>query len=149
MRNGFVTALLIVLSAACTAAPIGEGASLGRDNAADGITFAAERDTYAPGDSITVSLTNETGSPVGHNLCFAYLALEHWSGAEWMPVRVSLAPAPDFTCGAIQWQMPPGAQATGRAFLPHTLSPGTYRISAQVDVAGERRRVITDPFTVR
>ncbi len=141
-------ALWLLLTMACGSAPAGEEPGPAREEA-NGLVFEAEQSRYTEGDTIRVRLINHSDAEVGHNLCFAFLMLERWTGAEWVPLPTSLDPAPDVTCGSIQYLLRPGGEATGVAYLPRRIAGGTYRISVKAEVAGQNCRIATGPFLIQ
>lgn len=108
--------------------------------------------TPTPGAQVEVQLRSGT-SQTGVNLCVSFLQLEALSRGGWTPAPEGLTTADggDEThavCPADLWGLAPLRAAAQTVRLHEDLPPGTYRITTQVEVSGERRVVATRPFEV-
>jgi len=124
-------------------------------------TLTVDRDTYHPGDTTRVVLSNQTDTPVLYNLCFS--ALERSAGDGWSYVIGPLPPTDAETgrsvaCQAIAKTLAPDRTARLHFLLPDTLAEGTYRITTDVEGAADedassqesdrQRMLATEPFIV-
>ena len=110
-----------------------------------GLAFETAAAEYAPGDAVDTAVRNESEEPVYFNICFAFLDLVR--GGE--VVAGSLGPDQNAACQSDLRSLAPGEVAEGTARLPDGLEPGTYRLATEVEVDGDRRRLVTRSFEVR
>ncbi|CAN5722219.1 MAG: hypothetical protein H0U67_12620 [Gemmatimonadetes bacterium] len=123
----------IILLAACAAS--------GESDLDPGLSLTTEPAVAAAGQSVTLSLNNQTAWPVGYNLCTSLLERE--SGGNWEPVRE------DRICTMELRMLAPEADTQEQLELPTTLEPGTYRFSANVEDRGSIEQISSEPFEVR
>ena len=109
------------------------------------LVFETSATEYAPGDTVSVILENESDEAVGYNICFAFLELER--NGEVVPA--GLGPDESTVCQANLPGLAPGEVAEGVAYLPDDLEAGTYRLATEVEVGDDRQRVVTNSFGVR
>ena len=137
--------LILAASIGCQTEPVPEAHSqtetggFGRG----AIAFTAEREQYAPGAEVKLSLRNTTDLTLGYNLCFS--DLERQSGSGWEKV-------PDDTvCTTVQHGLETGETADYTKTLAAGLPQGTYRFTTSVERRGENRqeRVSTGAFQVK
>jgi hypothetical protein len=106
--------------------------------------LSVDRQLYAPGDAMTLTLTNRSQDEVGYNLCPAILEVRQ--GAAW-------ARGPDLTeaCTMELRLLAPGASATFPHRLPASLAPGEYRVRVNVEwpTGSGMASVATGPFRVQ
>jgi hypothetical protein len=114
-----------------------------------GPSLRTEAASYQPGERVEIELRNGL-RPAGYNLCFAYVALQGHEAEGWVAVPAALGPsAGDLVActGELRPLLPlGGAHAT--VHLPSDLPPGEYRLVHELEIAGDRRAVATDAFTV-
>lgn len=129
MRTIVVAALLL-----CACSTLQSGA--------DNVSLAVDPASAAPGDSITLTLTNGTSTQIGYNLCTTGLERQQGSGWEAVPS--------DRVCTMELRTLEPGQQTSYRSTLPDPLPPGDYRAFTTVEMmgAGDRVTVRTDTFRV-
>jgi hypothetical protein len=125
--------LPIILLAAC--------ATSGEPDLDPGLSLTIEPAVAAAGQSVTLTLNNQTAWPVGYNLCTSLLERE--SGGSWEPVRE------DRVCTMELRMLAPEATAREQIELPPVLEPGAYRFSANVEDRGSIEQVASAPFQVR
>lgn len=108
-----------------------------------GIVFRTDRTTYALGDTMRLTLRNETDQPLGYNLCSSMP--ERRSAAGW--TRAPL----DRVCTAELRTLAPGTEASFAERLTAEWRPGEYRVTTHVERirSGERGPVATQSFVVR
>ena len=124
-------------------------------------TLTVDRDTYHPGDTTRVVLSNQTDHPVIYNLCFS--GLERSVDDGWSYVIGPIPPTDEETgrsvaCQAIAKTLAPDRTARLHFPLPDTLAEGTYRITTDVEGAADedassqdgdgQRMLATEPFIV-
>ncbi len=108
------------------------------------VTLEVEADGFEPGAEVTLLLVNQSGEPVGFNLCFHELERftdDGWKGSEEQEDRI---------CTAVLHIIDPGEDARYEASLPATLSPGEYRFRVALHLMdqGEFRDQVSDPFHI-
>ena len=108
-----------------------------------GIVFRADRSAYALGDTVRLTLRNETDEPLGYNLCTSIP--ERRTSAGW-----ARAPLDRF-CTAELRILAPGAQATSPELLNADWRPGEYRVTTRVERmrSGGGSTAFTQSFEVR
>lgn len=118
-RSRTALTVLVALASlpACGTFGFGRGAS---------IDLAVDRSVYAPGDSLTLTLTNRTSDEIGYNLCPA--ALETRDGVSW-----ETGPGLTEVCTMELRVLAPAASATHRHMLPTNLAAGEYRVLVNVE----------------
>ena len=111
------------------------------DTAAD-ITLTAAPATLAAGDSVTLTLENDTLEQIGFNLCSS--SLERQTADSWDAVQT------DIVCTMELRTLDAGARADYRTALPAALAPGRYRYTTSVEAmqTGSRHAVSSTEFTV-
>lgn len=131
-----LTSAAAILLCACTP-------SMQSGNPVTDVTLTVTPAAAAPGDSITLTLSNTAAERIGYNLCTS--SLERQRGESW-----DVVPA-DVVCTMELRMLDPGATADYRTALPPTLAPGSYRYttSSELMQTGSRHTVASDPFTVR
>lgn len=114
------------------------------DPRVDGVAFAVERASYAPGDTVAARLVNESDLALGYNLCLA--SLERREGAGWTVVDEPL-----IICTAELRTLEPGASVPYRRALSAGLEGGVYRLRTRVELpltGGPQVAVGSAPFTI-
>ena len=114
------------------------------DPRVDGVSFAVERSSYAPGDTVAARLVNESDLAVGYNLCLA--SLERREGAGWLVVDEQLV-----ICTADLRTLEPGESVPYRRGLSAGLESGVYRLRTRVELrltGGPQVEVGSAPFTI-
>ncbi len=107
-------ALMLVLVSSCDSAgpaEAGEGA----------VSFVTERQAYAAGETVVLTITNTGGTRVRFGLCPDIL--ERAEGSEWRRVN-GFAPS----CDLVVRLLNPGQQTTTFFSLPEPLASGGYRV---------------------
>ncbi len=90
--------------------------------------------------TVKLALSNESGSPIGYNLCTSALqrrTAEKWTGVETGEV-----------CTMEIRTLQSGGTATFTKTLPDDTVSGQYRYATNVDSGGNPVVVASDPFTV-
>lgn len=133
-----VTALL-----ACADDPVGPDQQFVAISA-DGLVLTTDADSYAPGAEVRLTLRNETGGVLGHNLCLS--VLERSTGSRWVTVERSTDPS----CQAALAMLEADGTATLTIQLPTNLPAGEYRFRTQLEKVptGENGWHISNTFTV-
>jgi uncharacterized protein (DUF58 family) len=88
------------------------------------VEVTTDRRAYRAGNAVTVTVTNVSDEPVGHNLCVH--RIERRAGDGWRVA--STFPPPGSACIAILLTLEPGASTTTRVRLPQDLPAGIYRV---------------------
>ena len=135
--RGLFVALFVGL-AACDGA---EGALAPPD---DGLAVRVDRGRYAPGDLVSLTLTNGTDRPIEWTTSLALgcsVELERWEEGAWSVVQLSPTPM----CVASPIRLDAGATVAERIRL-HAEAPGRHRYAVQV---GEGPRAFSPPFEIR
>jgi hypothetical protein len=106
--------------------------------------------SYLPGDVVGVRLKAGIRF-VGYNLCFGFATLERLDGDGWDTVDVNLGPHDGevYFCTLELRSLPSLLGAKETVHLPPDLPSGEYRLSYELEVGGELRKVATGHFTVR
>jgi hypothetical protein len=118
----------VLLLAACGPSIRGEGEG-------DAVTLRAEPSTAAPGDTVELILTNQSGGTLGYNLCSS--GMEQRAGASWTSVPSNRM------CTMELRMLPPGESARFPLGLESGLSAGEYRFVTTVhdEAAGSSTQV--------
>lgn len=99
--------------------------------------------TRGSGDTIVITLSNQSSGNVGYNLCAS--GLERRNGSSWVPVPA----VPERVCTAELRILPPGTDASFRSVYVTPLPPGEYRVTTGVEIpVGTRTVVSSNSFTV-
>ena len=119
---------------------------LGPLTSARRVSLTVDQDVYAPGDTLTLRLKNNSRHFIAYNLCSALLEGRH-RGEGWQPV----AGENDHVCKRNLAILKPGKTATAYRPLGRNLSAGTYRFRDTFFEKGDDPvEVITrNPFTVQ
>lgn len=99
---------------------------------ADDIFLRTDRSEYAAGDTAVLRLVNESGAPVGYNLC-AHLVQRQTAEGGWVDTlygHESLCPLP-------RYELRHGDSDTYPAPLDEETPAGTYRFRTRVDTRSE------------
>lgn len=109
---------------------------------ASDVRLAVEPDVTSPGDTVELTLSNDSAEAVGYNLCSS--GLERASGGTWQPVPS------DRVCTMELRTLEPGTEASFAMELQEGLAAGEYRFSTTVERldAGTRDVVSSAPFEV-
>jgi hypothetical protein len=113
-----------------------------------GISLRTNAQRYAPSDQPQVTLENHSQDQVGYNICFAFLKLERREAGTWQAFSANLGPGGNVVCTAELRLLQPGANASGRVYLPADLPSGTYRLTHDVEINGKRQKAATGGFEV-
>ncbi len=133
--------MMLVLGAAALAAC---SSPLGADPQPEGVRLTVDRDAYAPGDTVSARLVNDSELDLGYNLCSA--SLERQDGAGWTVVDEPL-----WICTADLKRLPAGESVPYRRALSAGLERGRYRLRTRVEhplPRGSRAEVRSGTFTV-
>jgi hypothetical protein len=112
------------------------------DSALADVRLSVEPARVAPGDSVTLVLTNGSDAGIGYNLCSS--ALQRRSGTEWREL-------PSMRVCTMELRSLEGGEETRYGMsLPVDLEAGDYRFSARIERSetGESIIVSSAPFTV-
>ena len=131
-----LASIAIVLLCGCRSSPQ-SGASTSE------VILTVEPDAVAAGDSVTLTLSNESSGDIGYNLCTS--SLERQSNGDWQSVPS------DRVCTMELRTLGPARQTEYAIELPEELAPGAYRYGTSVEMLEEgiRHVVRSDPFQVR
>ena len=109
------------------------------------VQLTLDRATYAPGDNVTLTLTNRGQRGLGYNACTRIIERE--SNGAWTAV-----PEPDRVCTMELRLLDRGQTVREQTDLPRT-TPGRYRValnfSDESSSAGGPLRVFSAPFEIR
>lgn len=109
------------------------------------VQVTLDRATYAPGDNVTLTLTNRGQRELGYNACTRIVERE--SNGAWTAV-----PEPDRVCTMELRLLDKGQTVKEQTDLPRT-TPGRYRLalnfSHESSSAGGPLRVFSAPFTIQ
>ena len=121
---------------------LGCSSSLESGDDVAGIRLTAAPTPATAGDSVTLTLDNETEGPVGYNLCTS--SLERQTASGWEPVPV------DLVCTMELRSLQAGSDVEYRMPLPAGLVEGQYRYRTNVEImtTGDRRSVTSNVFRV-
>ena len=111
------------------------------------VVLETDRETYAPGQELSLRLGNESIEALGYNLCFS--TLQRREGEEWAAVpRPETAPRE--LCAASQSGLAPGGSTSSVRTLAAWLPEGEYRYLTNVEWRwnGERMDVVSNTFRV-
>lgn len=138
-----VGVLLLAVLTGCDAEPTGPGAQLVQISP-DGLVLTTDQASYAPGAAVVLTLRNETGGTLGHNLCAS--VLERWSGLAWVETQR----APGDPCPIALALLDADGTATYTHTLPGNLTSGEYRFRTELEKVptGERGWHASNTFTV-
>lgn len=106
-----------------------------------------DRETYAPGEQVSLRLGNESIQPLGYNLCFS--ALQRREGQDWVAApRPSTSPRE--LCSAPQYRMMSGESDSFLKTLDASLPEGEYRYRTDVEWTwnDERMELVSNSFRV-
>ncbi|HEX2189947.1 MAG TPA: hypothetical protein VHG51_13665 [Longimicrobiaceae bacterium] len=115
------------------------------DSRAEGVRIALEREAYAPGDTLSARLVNDSGVELGYNFCITTLLRREGGG--WVVADVPLA-----LCTAELRPLRPGDSVALLREIPARLESGEYRLRATVLVpldGGGRAVVDSGSFRVQ
>lgn len=151
-------AFLVVILAACTSPgsdaadttaadtsrAAGSADSLARN--ATTLELRTDKDRYAPGATVTLTVVNGTDNTYAFNPC-TRMVQEEGTG-DWRPVD-----EPQRVCTMEAWLIEPRTSRSGDTELPGTLEPGRYRIGLSLSLQGqapasEHALVVSAPFMV-
>jgi hypothetical protein len=96
--------------------------------------------TARTGQTVKLTLSNESGGPIGYNLCTS--ALQRHTAGKWAAVETG-----DICTMEIR-TLQNGSTATFDKTLPDDTVSGEYRYAANVDSNGTPIAVASDPFQV-
>lgn len=136
--TGGICALFALLLASCDGLL---GTGVNGEPRPDRISLTTSAEVVARGDPIVLTLRNDSGAPVGYNLCvvdFQPRVSGQWSDQTVQYLRV---------CTGELAILPSGKEVGSGEEVP-AMSPGTYRVRTTVELGGERLTVATAPFTV-
>jgi hypothetical protein len=133
--------LLTLAAAACTpgtAIPDMDTARL----AADGLVLQTDRSSYAAGEPVQLTLRNETGGPLGVNLCLS--TLEQRRGGEWGEAPRQF----DEVCTALLQLLEPGQSASHTFTVAAGFPTGEYRLRTRIERmhSGDADFYVSNPF---
>jgi hypothetical protein len=89
------------------------------------VTLTTDRSTYAPADTVMVTLKNEGDQNIGFSLCEGTLDLR--VSVSWEEVQHF--PAPPAGCTMSLQILSPGQSARGIAVIPASAAAGHYRLT--------------------
>lgn len=110
---------------------------------ADDITLRTDESLYAAGDTATLRIRNESGEPLGYNLCLHLVQRRidgHWTDTLY---------GHEQPCPAIWYELEHGDSDTYPAALDVGTPPGTYRFRTRIDTNPDGEySLYSAPFTV-
>lgn len=113
------------LSACTTLPPAGEPSTSSTPPATvtqGDVSLALDRDRYAPGAQLRMTIRNHGARTFGFNPCPRIV--ERYDGSAWVA-----HPEPDRVCTLELWLLEPQSTRQATTDLPSTLAAGTYRIA--------------------
>lgn len=133
MMRGLLLAGAVSFLAACAS---------GLQTGAGGISLSLQPQAVAAGETITLTLRNDSSADVGYNLCSS--TLEQRVGDAWQPV------ATDRVCTMELRTLPPGQVTTYPMEIPAQAAAGEYRYVTAVELMemGTRGGVQSDGFRI-
>lgn len=136
VRNVLLLVLLLVVS--------GCSMMLAPESGDRNVEFTTERQAYAPGDDVAITLTNRTKHGIGYNLCWSIVQQRvngEWKAPKNVPGRI---------CTAELRYLAQGRTASSVFPLPEMLPAGEYRIITSVENmrTGNQLAVATNPFAI-
>lgn len=128
MKRQIIVLLTVVFGACQTSAPPpAERGVEGTRVAAEEGMLRTERESYAAGEPVRLVLDNQSGDPLGGNLCMS--ALERREDQQWVDV-----PGPsDEVCTGELRVVAPGGQLSHEFRFRQDLPPGEYRFRTRVE----------------
>lgn len=147
-----------ILAAACAAlllgcgpapapdSPAGDAASPPPPAPAGPVALTTDRDSYRPGDVMTLTLTNRDSAQYYFNPCPR--TLEREVGNAWEPVDEGQR-----MCTMEAWILDPNGTRTAPAELPGSLQPGRHRVTISLSREGQTPpaqavQAVSPPFAV-
>ena len=125
----------IVLLLACSSA-------MQSGSADAGVDLSVAPTPATSGDSVTLTLANDTDGRIGYNLCSSTLERQTASGWEVVPS--------DVVCTMELRALEAGSAAEYRVMIPTGIAEGQYRYRTNVEITATRayRSVASDAFRV-
>jgi hypothetical protein len=117
MKRALLMTIVLLLATACTSTTGNRGAP------AASVTLTTDRESYAPGDTVSVTLTNNSDGDVGYNLCLR--VLEHRTSQAWE--EVGYFPQLPDVCIMPLALLRAGKQILVTAVIPGSATAGRYR----------------------
>lgn len=122
----------------------GSADSLARN--ATTLELRTDKDRYAPGATVTLTVVNGTGDTYAFNPCTRMVQQE--GTGDWRPVD-----EPQRVCTMEAWLVEPHTSRSGDTELPGTLEAGRYRVGLSLSRQGqapatEHALVVSEPFMV-
>lgn len=110
-----------------------------------GLSFLVSETTFTTGDTIRLTLRNDSDDELGYNLCLADLQRRddgEWVSAQRMPENTA--------CAAMLRLLKPGEAVTETQPVHPFIQPGVYRFRDEVEwpVSGDRFTVISNGFSI-
>jgi hypothetical protein len=99
--------------------------SMNSSDPANDVHLSVRPESATPGDSMTLTLRNETAEQIGYNLCTS--SLQRQTAGGWEPVPS------DVVCTMELRTLEPDQDASYRTALPDDLSSGRYRYSTGIE----------------
>lgn len=140
--------LFATLAAALACAPAPSPDAGGADSIGTApVALALDRGSYAPGEAVTLALTNSGAGQYYFNPCPR--TVERESGGSWTPVDEGQR-----MCTMEAWILDANGTRTAQTELPASLTAGRYRIAISLTREGEAPppnavRAVSAPFEVR
>jgi hypothetical protein len=116
-------------------------ASPGPEGAESGLQLTVSPASPEAGETVTLTLNNQTAWPVSYNLCTS--SLERDVAGEWQPVPE------DRICTMELRLLAPDEAAETEIELLSPLEPGSYRYTVSVEDRGSMEPVSSEPFRIR
>ena len=108
----------------------------------DDVTLRTDQDQYAPGDTATLRIENDSGETIGYNLCshlVQRLGDDGWEDTLY---------GHDGPCLAIWLELRHNDFDTHPAPLDANTPPGTYRFRTRIDMSDGEWRIYSPSFEV-
>jgi hypothetical protein len=143
MRPVLLAMLALAISACQPGAPL-PAADPARQ-AAEGLVLRTDRQSYSAGERVELTLRNETGEPLGVNLCLS--TLEQRRNGEWADAPRQL----EEVCTALLQLLEPGQTASHSFRLVPGLAAGEYRFRTRIEKmhTGATDHYASDAFQLR
>jgi hypothetical protein len=139
-----LAALLALATTACQpGAPLPAGDP--SRQAAEGLDLRTDRQSYSTGEQVVLTLRNDSGEPLGVNLCLS--TLEHRRNGEWVDAPRQL----EEVCTALLQLLETGQTASHSFRLVPGLTAGEYRFRTRIEKmhAGAADHYASNAFQLR
>ena len=109
----------------------------------DDVFLRIDRSEYEPGDTVRLRLVNESGEPIGFNLCMHDIQRD--DDGTWTDTDYSHGPV----CPSVLRTLDDGESATYVTTLNPAITPGVYRFRTTFRMDDDEHAVESRSFEVR